>query len=145
MSPADLKNGRTNRESNRRTLIQSGAAERLALSPWQKWTSCAAIAAPILFFVVFTVDGLLRPGYSAIRDPVSNLGVGIRPWLLNGPMIGLGVLLVVCALSFVRGPWRATLGPAWSWICGALLCAPGVGYAVAAVYPLSSPIHWEIG
>jgi len=45
------------------------------------WLVVAGVLGPFLFVLLFTAAGLLRPGYSAVRQPVSDLGVGPNAWL----------------------------------------------------------------
>jgi hypothetical membrane protein len=58
---------------------------------------------PILFVLVFTIDGFLRPGYSPIREVVSNLGVGADAWIQNVNCIASGLLLISFAIGFYGG------------------------------------------
>ena len=61
-----------------------GAAPHRAFA---KWIGLAAVLAPLLFILSFTIGGLLRRGYSPIHQAISDLGVGARPWLLNIPLL----------------------------------------------------------
>lgn len=97
--------------------------------------------------VVFTVAGFLRPGYSAIHQAVSDLGVGAHAWLLNISLVGMGVLLIGCCAAFLRalGP---TLGDPWRWVCSGLLALPGLGFAWAGIFteaPATVTLHWIVG
>jgi hypothetical protein len=48
-----------------------------------RWLALAGVVGPILFIALFTLAGLLRPGYSAIRDAISDLGIGPNAWIQN--------------------------------------------------------------
>jgi hypothetical membrane protein len=102
---------------------------------------------PVVFVTLFTFAGLIRPGYSQVRNAVSDLGVGPNPWLLNGPLIALGVLLPAFAVALYRilGP---ALGTPWTWLCPLLLALPGLGFANAGVFteaPATLSLHWMVG
>ena len=57
------------------------------------------VLGPLIFVVAFSVAGSLRPGYSAIHQAVSDLGVGPRAWLLNISLVVMGVLLIGCCAA----------------------------------------------
>jgi hypothetical protein len=59
----------------------------------------AGIIGPALFVAVFTVEGLLRPGYKTLSTYVSALSLGPRGWIQIANFIILGLLLLV----FTRG------------------------------------------
>jgi len=61
----------------------------------------AGVVAPILFVVVFTVDGALRPGYSPVRQMISDLGAeGANTWIQNANFMVTGLLLLAFAIGF---------------------------------------------
>jgi hypothetical protein len=59
---------------------------------------CGAIAGP-LFIIVFLVEGSLRPGYDAMRQPVSSLAMGPRGWIQQANFFITGVLMLACAFG----------------------------------------------
>lgn len=59
----------------------------------------AGIIGPVLFVGVFTVEGLLRPGYNALSMYISALSLGPRGWVQITNFIVLGLLL----LAFTNG------------------------------------------
>lgn len=68
-------------------------------------TVWAGILAPILFVGIFTVEGLLRPGYSAFSMYISALSLGSRGWIQIVNFILFGLLLLVFSLGIaVRFP-----------------------------------------
>jgi hypothetical membrane protein len=102
------------------------------------------VASSALFIAAFTAAGLLRPGYSAMDQAISDLGVGPLAWLLNVPLVLLGCLLAAMAVGFARAlPPGAGLG--WRWACGVLLASTGLGYVTAGIFPETNPIHWVVG
>ena len=61
----------------------------------------SGIVGPILFVTVLSILGILRPGYSALMEPASNLGVGWNlDWVMNTNFAISGVLLVASTVGF---------------------------------------------
>ncbi len=101
------------------------------------------IVGPVALVTAFTVAGRLRPGYSAIRQVVSDLGIGPHAWLVNGAGLANAVLLTAWVLAFFRFA-RPLLAPWRLWLCAALLEVPALGYALASVFteaPATNAIH----
>jgi hypothetical membrane protein len=68
-------------------------------------------------------------------------------WLLNVPLIVMGLLLIACSAAILR-----TLGPAlgdpWRWVRSGLLALPGLGFAWAGIFteaPATVTLHWMVG
>jgi hypothetical membrane protein len=119
----------------------------LRLSEASRWLALGGVAGPVAFVVTFTVAGFLRPGYSAVHQAVSDLGVGPNPWLLNATLMVLGLLLGAFAVGFAASP-ALPFGGAWRWVCGVLLALPGLGFADAGVFteaPATVELHWMVG
>jgi hypothetical membrane protein len=123
-----------------RTLTtRSGSTTRLP--------ALGGVIGPLIFVAACTIAGFLRPGYSPLRQAVSDLGVGSLAWLLNVPLIVMGLLLIACSAAILR-----TLGPAlgdpWRWVCSGLLALPGLGFAWAGIFtqaPATVTLHWVVG
>jgi hypothetical membrane protein len=105
------------------------------------------VIGPLIFVAACTIAGFLRPGYSPLRQAISDLGVGSLAWLLNVPLIVMGLLLIACSAAILR-----TLGPAlgdpWRWVCSGLLALPGLGFAWAGIFteaPATVTLHWVVG
>ena len=109
-----------------------------------KWSGLGGVVGSVLFVVAFTVAGFLRPGYSPINQAISDLGIGPMSWLLNVPLVLLGLLLVVIAIGFSQH-MRRMISQGWRWACGILLASTGLGYATAGIFPETNPIHWMVG
>jgi hypothetical membrane protein len=121
------------------STTRSGSTTRLL--------ALGGVIGPLMFVVAFTIAGFLRPGYSPLHQAVSDLGVGSLAWLLNVPVIVMGVLLIACSAAILR-----TLGPAlgdpWRWVCSGLLALPGLGFAWAGIFteaPATVTLHWMVG
>jgi Protein of unknown function (DUF998) len=116
-------------------------------STTQRWVLAAGIGGPAQFTAVAAAVGWVRPGYSSIAQPVSELGVGPLSGLLNASLVVLGGCLVVFAVGFVTST-RGLLPRRRSRAGAVLLALPGFGFAVAGLIPLDSPVavlHWVVG
>ncbi|WP_232663084.1 DUF998 domain-containing protein [Pseudonocardia sp. TRM90224] len=60
------------------------------------------VVGPVLFVVVFLVEGLLRPGYDPLRHPVSSLAIGPGGWVQSVSFLVTGALLVASAVGLRR-------------------------------------------
>ncbi|MGH8946345.1 MAG: DUF998 domain-containing protein, partial [Acidimicrobiia bacterium] len=92
----------------------------------------------IVFVVGFTIAGWLRPGYSAMREAVSDLGVGPRAWIQNTNLLLFSGLLLVFALGFAR-LMPAVIGRRQARIGAGLIAAPGIGIAASGIFPATPP------
>ena len=72
------------------------------------FTPAGAIGS-ILFVLVFTIDGFLRPGYSPIHQVVSDLGIGRNAWILNTDLVVFGLLFMLFAIGFSQA-MRKSIG-----------------------------------
>jgi hypothetical membrane protein len=89
------------------------------------------------FLVLVFAAGRAAPGYSPLRDEVSELALGVTAAVLDGGLIGFGML--VCL--FAAGLWRSFRVDA-AGRCGALLLAlSGVTVAALAVFPTDVSIR----
>jgi hypothetical protein len=90
---------------------------------------CGAVAGP-LFVIVFIIEGALRPGYSAMRQPVSALSVGTRGWIQQANFIVVGLLFLAYAfgLRLALQPYGASFWESF------LVAAYAVGLIGAGVF-----------
>lgn len=91
----------------------------------------AGIVGPILFTVAFIVQGLFRPGYSHLTDPVSALAAGPNGWIQNANFFIFGPLMIAYAIGLhlgVRSTRRGVVGPA-------LLVLSGLGLILSGLFP----------
>lgn len=61
------------------------------------------IVAPILFWVIATIDGILRPGYNPLYNYVSDLGVGPLSIIQNINFIIFGILTLIFGYGLRMG------------------------------------------
>jgi hypothetical membrane protein len=109
-----------------------------------RWLALGGVDGPALFVLTFTIAGMLRPAYSPLSQAISDLGVGDDSWIVNGSLVLLGVLLVGFAITFYRMV-RPRTSAAVRFVCASLIALVGVGYAVAGLFPETTPIHWLVG
>lgn len=92
-------------------------------------------AAGPLFVAVFSIEGALREGYDARREPVSALALGDLGWVQRANFIGTGGLM----LAYAAGLRRAWPEARWS---PRLVTAFAIGLVGAGVFvtdPLAPP------
>jgi hypothetical membrane protein len=91
----------------------------------------AGIAGPAAFVTAWVTGGLLKDGYSPVRDTISRLaeqGASTRP-LMTAGFIGFGVLMPI----YGRELARALRSPA----TGAAVVVSGVGTLAVAAFPVT--------
>ena len=104
--------------------------------------ACGAIG-PLLFIVVFLIEGATRPNYSAWHHFVSSLSQGERGWVQITSFIICG-LLVLCFAIGLRRVLHPGTGSTWGPILLGIfgLCVIGAGLFVADPvlgYPPGAP------
>jgi hypothetical membrane protein len=98
----------------------------------------AGIVGPLFFVLVFTIDGFLTPGYSAMRDVVSLLELGPIGWVQSLNFILTGLLLVLFALGFFQ--WmRPRSASGWLYVTTVLIALSGVGLIMAGPFLPDAP------
>lgn len=115
--------------------------------------ACGAVG-PLLFILVFLVEGATRPGYSAWRNFVSTLSVGNQGWMQIASFLICGVLVLCFALG-LRQVLRSGKGTTWGSlllgifglslvIAGLFVTDPSLGYppgASSSLQTLHGTIH----
>jgi hypothetical membrane protein len=101
----------------------------------------AGIVGPLLFIVVFLVEGLTRPGYSAWRHYVSQLATGDGGWVQTVNFLMCGTLVIAFAVGL-----RATLKGSRGSIGGPLLIGLfGVALLVAGTFVTDPALGYPVG
>jgi len=98
---------------------------------------------PIVFVLAYTVAGILRPGYSAIHQAISDLGVGPNGSLLDTIAVVHALLLIAFAVGFALS-MRQVLTAGWRWFGAALLVLRGLAQVTTAIFtdaPSTVRIH----
>ena len=98
----------------------------------------AGTVGPILFVLVFTIDGFLKPGYSAMSQAVSYLAVGKNGWIQDANFIILGLLLTLFALAFFQ--WMRPVIKQIPLLAGTIFLLPtALGYIGAGLFIAAAP------
>jgi len=110
----------------------------------------AGLVGPLLFIVVFLVEGITRPGYSAWRHYVSQLATGNWGWVQVVNFVVCGALVIGFAFGLRQTlrPGRASLAaPILTGLFGSALIVAGVFSTDPALgYPVGAlPIHTTHG
>lgn len=115
--------------------------------------ACGAIG-PILFILVFLVEGATRPGYSAWHNFVSDLSLSNQGWIQIANFLLCGVLMLCFALG-LRQMLRSGKGAVWGplllgifglslLIAGFFVTDPGLGYYPPGTSSSTQTLHGTI-
>jgi hypothetical protein len=85
---------------------------------------------PIVFTLVYTLDGLFLPGYDAIKRPTSDLSLGPNGWVQITNFLLLGILMLGLAFA-VRSSRSPLSNSTWTSL---LLGVFGVGLVIAGLF-----------
>lgn len=98
--------------------------------PRPAWPLVAGVVAPLVFTVVWLVDGATRAGYDPMRHQVSLLSLGERGWLQVASFLVTGVLL----LAFARGLREVLHDGSAAHVAPGAIAVSGVGLLLAGVF-----------
>ena len=89
------------------TLARRNGKRSLAL----RILLACGVVGPLLFIVVFLIEGATRTNYNPLRQPVSSLSIGNFGWMqaVNFIISGLLVIAFAIGLRFVLYPGRGSL------------------------------------
>ena len=93
--------------------------------------AAAGVIGPILFTVTFLAQGLFRPEYSHVAEPVSALAAGPNGWIQNANFLVFGPLMIAFAIGLhlgIRPTRQGVVGPG-------LMALSGLGLILAGVFP----------
>ena len=117
----------------------------------------AGVVGPLLFIVVFLIEGATRPGYSQWRHYVSQLATGPGGWMQVANFLVCGTLVLAFAIALraaiagtrgsVGGPILLGLFACALLVAGAFSTDPALGYApgAAQVHTAHGMIHGFAG
>ncbi len=97
----------------------------------------AGLVGPPLFIVVFLIEGLTRPGYSAWRHYVSQLATGPGGWVQVVNFLVCGTLVIAFAVG-LRARTHSIAAPI-------LLGLFGAGLIVAGVFSTDPTLDYPVG
>lgn len=109
------------------------------------------IIGPVLFIVVFLIEGATRPGYSAWRYFVSQLSLSNQGWEQVANFLVCGALCLGFALG-LRRAWRTGRGATWGpillgifalslLVAGTFATGPALGYPPGVPIPSHETPH----
>ena len=101
----------------------------------------AGIVGPPLFVIVFLIEGITRPGYSAWRNFVSQLATGDWGWVQVVNFLVYGVLMV----CFAVGLRTALAGGRASIAVPALVGAYAVSLLTAGIFVTDPALGYPVG
>ena len=99
------------------------------------------VVGPLLFIVVFIVEGLTRPGYSAWRNFVSQLATGPGGWVQVVNFLVYGALMV----GFAIGLRRALVKGRASIAAPVLFVAYGLALVTAGIFVSDPALGYPVG
>lgn len=123
-------------------------------STTQRWLLACGVIGSMLFSVVFTIEGAIRPGYDPWRDSISSLSLGPGGWVQRVNFVVYGLFVAASAVG-----WRAALtsGVGATWgpllrlitalgyvVCGICSQDPAPGYPPGAKLLATPTLHGEI-
>jgi Protein of unknown function (DUF998) len=83
--------------------VGEGTAQARQPRPLLAVLAAAGILGPVVFAVVAVVQGLLRPGYSFVADPVVALVAGPSGWVQDVNFVVLGAAMIAFAIGLHLG------------------------------------------
>jgi len=109
---------------------------------------------PLLFILVFLIEGVIRPGYSAWHNFVSDLGLSNQGWIQSANFLICGVL-VLCFAFGLRQIFRSGKGSTWGplllgifglslIIAGIFVTDPSLGYYPPGTSSSTHTLHGTI-
>ena len=101
----------------------------------------AGVIGPLVFIIVFILEGLTRPGYSAWRHYVSQLATGDGGWMQVVNFLVCGTLVV----AFAIGLRHAMHGSRGSIGAPVLIGLFGTALVVAGVFPTDPALGYPVG
>jgi Protein of unknown function (DUF998) len=131
--------------SNEAKEISTMAAEKNYATTYLNWTTrflitCGAVG-PLLFILVFLIEGATRPGYSAWHNYVSSLGTSPQGWMQIANFLVCG-LLVLCFAVGLRQVLHSGKGSVW----GPLLIGIfGLALIVAGIFVTDGSLGYPPG
>ncbi|GCE15269.1 DUF998 domain-containing protein [Tengunoibacter tsumagoiensis] len=103
------------------------------------------IATPLLFVIAFIVNGLLRPGYSPIRQPISDLELGPLGWTQNLTFVICGLFFIIANVGIYQTLYPM-LGKIRSQISLVLMILSGCGLVLGGIFTegvSGHPVLWH--
>ena len=121
--------------------MQTEKNDTLDQSPVTRFLIASGAIGPLLFIIVFLIEGATRPGYSAWHNYVSQLSLSDQGWvqIINFLVCGL---LVLCFAIGLRQVLRSGKGSLWGPI---LLSVFGLGLIIAGLFVTDPSLGYPVG
>ncbi len=113
----------------------------------------SGVIGPVLFFVMFLIEGAIRPDYDPMRVFVSQLSLGDQGWLQIATFVISGLLIVAFAFGLRRvvssgrasrwGPITVGLVGLGLIVSGVFVTDPALGYPPGAPPGLTQNPSWH--
>src|SRR5689334_5876007 len=112
------------------TSVQEPSKGRGEQSTATRLLLVCGVIGPLLFIIVFLIEGATRENYNPFRYAVSSLSIGDRGWIQAANFLMVGVLLVAFAIG-LRRALKGSRGGLWGPI---LIGLAGIGLFGAGIF-----------
>jgi len=112
------------------TSAQEPSKGREELSTTTRLLLACGVIGPLLFIIVFLIEGATRADYNPFRYPISSLSIGAMGWTQAANFLLLGALLVAFAIGLQR-TLKGSRGGLWGPI---LIGLAGIGLFGAGIF-----------
>jgi hypothetical membrane protein len=114
---------------------------RSSFSPILRLAALAGMVGPVLFVLVFTVDGFLYPAYSPLDRTISYLGAtGPSAWIQNANFVVFGVLLLIFGSGFYAQMRQIFKSMRMLKVSTIFLSLTGVGFLMSGLFTTESSL-----
>jgi hypothetical protein len=120
-------------EAKRNYTVSQNPATRLLIA--------GGVIGPLLFIVVFLIEGATRPGYNAWINYVSSLSLSDQGWEQIAKFLVCGLLMLGFAIG-LRQTWQTGRGSVWG---PTLLGIFGLALVVAGVFVTDASLGYPPG
>lgn len=108
---------------------------------WHRFALACGVIAPLLFTLVYLIEGVTRPGYDAWRQTISALSISDQGWMQIISFLICGLLSLFFAAG-VRQTWPSGKSATWGPI---LLAIFGLGLLIAGVFVTDPSLGYPPG
>lgn len=123
---------------------QDAKPTALATSQTSRWLALGAVCGPVLGTLVWIVLGVLRPGYSPVRQQISALGIGQSGIFMDVAFVLGGLLLIVGVIAVFQGS-KHDLGGVARWACTVLLLPTPLGLLWIGIFTMNTLALHNLG
>jgi hypothetical protein len=117
--------------SNIDDLVDGADGQRVAHT-LSRLGACSIVFAAPLYFIVFMIEGWLRPGYDATSMVISQLSLGSRGWIQTANFLVLGLAIVLFSISVALELGAARVAR----IGATLLAIIGISMVASAIFAI---------